>query len=163
MEKTRRRRRLDAHRASLRTSPCCSRKQTCDNPLGAKCHHWRDKARTYVLLWPCLDVVGFTSIHICWGGLRWNLVQVPLQSVSKHTWIGPPPLNKALGASSPATPDAWHCCGREHLGVCPDEEPVTRSAYFNTDGRGILVDTISKVFIQRNIIWGLRGQCKAYI
>ena len=32
----------------------------------------------------CLDVVGFTSIHMCWCGLGWNLVQVPLQSTSTH-------------------------------------------------------------------------------
>jgi len=32
----------------------------------------------------CLDVIGFTSIHVCWCGLGWNLVQVPLQSTSIH-------------------------------------------------------------------------------
>jgi len=31
-----------------------------------------------------LDVVIFTSIHACWCGLGWNLVQVPLQSTSTH-------------------------------------------------------------------------------
>jgi hypothetical protein len=30
------------------------------------------------------DVVGFTSIHVYWCGLGWNLVQVPLQSTSTH-------------------------------------------------------------------------------
>jgi hypothetical protein len=29
---------------------------------------------------PCLDAIGSTSIHVCWSGLGWNLVQVPLQS-----------------------------------------------------------------------------------
>ena len=24
----------------------------------------------YNHIWPCLDVIGFTSIHICWGGLE---------------------------------------------------------------------------------------------
>ena len=33
---------------------------------------------------PCLDVVGFTSIHMCWSGLRWNLIQVPLQTTPTH-------------------------------------------------------------------------------
>jgi len=33
---------------------------------------------------PCLDVVVFTSIHVCWCGLRWNVVQVQLQSTSTH-------------------------------------------------------------------------------
>jgi len=32
-----------------------------------------------LLLRPCLDVVGFISSHMCWSGLGWNLVQVPLQ------------------------------------------------------------------------------------
>jgi len=32
----------------------------------------------------CLDVVGFTSIYICWSGLGWNLVQDPLQSIPTH-------------------------------------------------------------------------------
>jgi len=32
----------------------------------------------------CLDVVGFTSIYMCWSGLGWNLVQVPLQSTLTH-------------------------------------------------------------------------------
>jgi len=36
------------------------------------------------LLRPCLDVVVFTSIHVCWCGLGWNLVQVLLQSTSTH-------------------------------------------------------------------------------
>jgi hypothetical protein len=36
------------------------------------------------LLRPCLDVVGFPSIHMCWSGLGWNLVQVPLQSIPTH-------------------------------------------------------------------------------
>jgi len=31
-----------------------------------------------------LDVVVFTSIHMCWSGLGWNLVQVPLQSTPTH-------------------------------------------------------------------------------
>ena len=38
----------------------------------------------YSPLRPCLDVVGFTSIHMCWSGLGWNLVQVPLQSTPTH-------------------------------------------------------------------------------
>jgi hypothetical protein len=25
---------------------------------------------------PCLDVIVFNAIHMCWGGLEWNLVQV---------------------------------------------------------------------------------------
>jgi hypothetical protein len=29
---------------------------------------------------PCLDIIGFTLIHMYWYGLRWNLVQVSLQS-----------------------------------------------------------------------------------
>jgi len=33
---------------------------------------------------PCLDVVGFTSIHMCWSGLGWNLVQILLQSTPTH-------------------------------------------------------------------------------
>jgi len=33
---------------------------------------------------PCLHVVGFTSIHMCWSGLKWNLVQVSLQSTPTH-------------------------------------------------------------------------------
>ena len=33
---------------------------------------------------PCLDVVVFTLIHMCWCGLGWNLVQVLLQSISTH-------------------------------------------------------------------------------
>jgi hypothetical protein len=33
---------------------------------------------------PCLDVVIFTSIHMCWCVLGWNLVQVSLQSTSTH-------------------------------------------------------------------------------
>ena len=37
-----------------------------------------------ITLRPCLDVVGFTSIHMCWSGLGWNLVQVPLQSTPTH-------------------------------------------------------------------------------
>jgi len=32
----------------------------------------------------CLDVVVFNSIHVCWCGLGWNLVQVPFQSTSIH-------------------------------------------------------------------------------
>jgi len=37
-----------------------------------------------IQLRPCLDVVGFTSIHMCWSGLRWNLVQFPLQSTPTY-------------------------------------------------------------------------------
>jgi len=33
---------------------------------------------------PYLNVVGLTSIHMCWSELGWNLVQVPLQSISTH-------------------------------------------------------------------------------
>ena len=32
----------------------------------------------------CLDVVGFTLIHVCWCGLGWSLVQILLQSTSTH-------------------------------------------------------------------------------
>jgi hypothetical protein len=30
-----------------------------------------DQMRIYMRL--CLDAVGFTSIHMCWSGLEWNL------------------------------------------------------------------------------------------
>ena len=33
---------------------------------------------------PCLDLVRFTSVHLCWSGLGWNLVQVPLQPTPAH-------------------------------------------------------------------------------
>jgi hypothetical protein len=36
------------------------------------------------ILRPCLDVIGFTSIHMCWSVLEWNLVQVPLQFTPTH-------------------------------------------------------------------------------
>jgi len=42
------------------------------------CFNW------IIFLRPCLDVVGFTSIHMCWSGLEWNLVQVLLQSTPTH-------------------------------------------------------------------------------
>jgi len=48
---------------------------------------WLYKEANYSQLTPltlCLDVVGFTSIHMCWSGLGWNLVQVLLQSNPTH-------------------------------------------------------------------------------
>jgi len=50
-------------------------------------HHYesnndQSKSWTSVQIRPCLDVVVFTSM--CWCGLEWNLVQVPLQSTSTH-------------------------------------------------------------------------------
>jgi hypothetical protein len=34
----------------------------------------------------CLNVLGFISIHMCWCGLEWNLVQVPLQSTPTYVY-----------------------------------------------------------------------------
>ena len=35
---------------------------------------------------PCLDVCVSTSIHICWSGLEWNLVQLH-SNPFEHMWI----------------------------------------------------------------------------
>ena len=35
----------------------------------------------------CLDVVGFTSIHMCWGGLEWNLKTKFHPNPLQHMWI----------------------------------------------------------------------------
>ena len=43
---------------------------------------------------PCLDLVGFASIHIGWGGLKWNLTKFPLQSTPTH-----PPTHVDWGES----------------------------------------------------------------
>jgi hypothetical protein len=34
----------------------------------------RPRAVAYFDIQALFDVIGFTSMHMCWGGLRWNLV-----------------------------------------------------------------------------------------
>ena len=57
--------------------------------LGGKDRPWINWSNTnhtliMITLRLCLDVVIFTSIHMCWSGLGWNLIQVPLQPTPTH-------------------------------------------------------------------------------
>ena len=56
--------------------------QRQDILLGALCKQYVFQLRF------CLDVVVFTSIHVCWCVLGWNLVQFLLQSTSTHVDCG---------------------------------------------------------------------------
>jgi hypothetical protein len=44
-----------------------------------------------------LDAVVFTLIHMCWCGLRWNLVQVPHFNPPQHMWIDVNPTTSKQG------------------------------------------------------------------
>jgi len=70
---------------------------------------------------PCLDVVVFTSIHVCWCGLEWNLVQIPLQFISTYVdWCKSDYIQTRLFFSSSVShrTSTWDCISSE---FCPCE------------------------------------------